>query len=243
MTTFRLPSWRNAKVEFLTEEKLAAMKAEALEIDAHNEAVYSGLKAAYDGYVAAWREAYGNIPEVFRRQNGRRYVQIPAGMGTSWLRNAEDLERRRAQHLAEVTKQREADSRVRETEQRRLQLVLDLGRLIERQKLTSTSWDSALDELCSRNRYLPLAVAGILTRGDWSEGFWRVRDAFRRFPIETDTDAEIAKAYAEVLSSEETDGRVFRDIAWSYDALLEMVGDPDLVADVRKCLDSREACR
>ena len=81
-----------------------------------------------------------------------------------------------------------------------------------------TDYDDALDALRKTNQRLDLALAMLATRGDWSEGCYRVEDALCRFKVETDEDAKI-QASAESGCEEFEDGRVFRDCVWGYDRI------------------------
>ncbi|UEM08624.1 hypothetical protein J4G43_028105 [Bradyrhizobium barranii subsp. barranii] len=94
-------------------------------------------------------------------------------------------------------------------------------------------WSDVLKELRGRDKRLDLALAMEDTRGDWSEGFYRVRYAIDRFKLETDQDKEILADILPLLSGDEEDGRVFRDTTWNYNALYQLVEDKQLVTDAR----------
>lgn len=83
----------------------------------------------------------------------------------------------------------------------------------------------------AEDKYLRLANAMAYTRGDCSEGFWRVEEALESFVVESEQDAEIAACVADGFG--DTDGRVFRDMRWNYDALYELVA-ADLMAVIRQ---------
>ena len=108
----------------------------------------------------------------------------------------------------------------------------ELAEIVLRRKMSRDSdWDSVLNHLLDTNKYLRLAYAMEQTRGDWSEGFYRVESAHGAFVVETDLDREIDEDIAACLDSEETDGRIFRDTKWSYGALYALVTDEQLMAD------------
>lgn len=68
------------------------------------------------------------------------------------------------------------------------------------------------------NKYIELALSMAKTRGDWSQGFYRVRDAMKNFQPVNDEEVKIAKTINEILEDEDTtDGRVFRDFEYNYD--------------------------
>ena len=73
------------------------------------------------------------------------------------------------------------------------------------------------------------------TRGDWSEGYYRVSHALDRFKVETEEDGDI---YRDVCScfSDDIDGRVFRDTTWNYSHIFESVKDMQLSEDAQKAL-------
>jgi hypothetical protein len=100
---------------------------------------------------------------------------------------------------------------------------------------TDSTWSEILEALRTKDQRLDLAVAMVDTRGDWSEGFYRVSDAFGRFKIETEEDKQIANDIAQCLATAEDgcDGRVFRDTTWSYDRLFASVTDQQLATDVQ----------
>lgn len=103
-------------------------------------------------------------------------------------------------------------------------------------------WDTVLSELRKRDQRLDLAIAMEETRGDWSEGFYRVSDALSRFKIETDEDKAIANNIVSCLNidGDYGDGRVFRDTTWNYNVLYAGITDQQLVTDARL---ARERCR
>jgi hypothetical protein len=114
---------------------------------------------------------------------------------------------------------------------------MELAAILLRYQLPlESSWSDVLEHLRGKDQRIDLAVAMRQTRGDWSDGCYRVTDAIRRFTIRTDEDKEIA---ADVLgcTAEFGDGRVFRDTAWSYDALFASVADRQLAADAQTALE------
>lgn len=151
----------------------------------------------------------------------------------------------RAKLIAEAKKKVEEEKAAREREAEaalaRRKADISLAGIIVRYQLPDgTDWPEALEALRKRDKYLDLAVAGLQTRGDWSDGFYRVEDALSRFKIESDRDKDIAADLCGCLRARddgENDGRVFRDTKWSYDKLFEIVEDKQLVADARLCLE------
>jgi hypothetical protein len=131
---------------------------------------------------------------------------------------------------AEKARQAEIEQN-RMIQQRKADMEL-AGILLRYELQIDSTWDDVLTELRKRDQRLDLAVAMQQTRGDWSDGPYRVRDALDRFTIATTEDKDIAN---DVLSGLEdfSDGRVFRDMRWNYDALFASVPDRQLAADVQ----------
>lgn len=140
---------------------------------------------------------------------------------------------------AEVQREKEAAAAESERVLKRRQADIKLGTIIVRYELPETTdWDDALSALRVRDKYLDLAIAGLQTRGDWSDGFYRVEDALRRFKIENDQDKDIMANLSGRLIANDRDGRIFRDTEWSYDKLFDLVVDKTLLADARTCLEN-----
>ena len=89
--------------------------------------------------------------------------------------------------------------------------------------------DDFIDKAREADKYLDLASAMEATRGDWSDGFYRVRNSLNRFNVETPTDAEIVADVESCMDAD--DGRVFRDTDWNYNRLYGMV-DNDLMREI-----------
>lgn len=127
------------------------------------------------------------------------------------------------------------EGRKRDAERRKAELVLAAIK-VRHGIADDVDWDGTLEALRSKDKYLDLAIAGLQTRGDWSDGFYRVEAALKRFKIESNQDKDIAADLCGCMGSD--DGRVFRDTAWSYDKLFELVADKTLLADARTCLEN-----
>lgn len=113
---------------------------------------------------------------------------------------------------------------------------MELAAILLRYSLDIESdWRDVLDALCQRDQRLNLAVAMLRTRQDWNEGCYRVTDALGSFSIHTDEDKDIAACVA-AGTVEFDDGRVFRDMAWNYDAIFASIADQQLVADAKLAL-------
>jgi hypothetical protein len=133
-------------------------------------------------------------------------------------REAEQLERKKEAEQQALVNKRKAD--------------MELAAILLRYELPiEYSWYAVLDHLRRKDQRIDLAVAMRQTRGDWSEGAYRVTDAMARFTIRNDEDKDIANDVLGCMHDFE-DGRVFRDTTWNYDRLFASVTDRQLVADV-----------
>lgn len=169
------------------------------------------------------------ISDGFERAE-QRYLELKA----AYEKFAEE-----ARVEAEKAKAEAERAAEREKEQRRE--MIELAKIILRYELPEEStWADVLDALRKRDQRLDLAVAMQQTRGDWSEGFWRVSDALSRFKIETDEDKEIANDVVQWLNGDHDDGRVFRDTTWNYDRLFASASDLQLAADVKRAASNAE---
>ena len=141
----------------------------------------------------------------------------------------------RAKEESEQLAQKAQRERDAELAKRKADMEL-AGMLLRHGLPIESDWDNVLEHLRSKDQRLDLAVAMEQTRGDWSEGPYRVRNALDRFQIVTDEDKEIANDVASCLYDFE-DGRVFRDTTWSYSALYESVTDKQLVSDCKTAMN------
>lgn len=131
----------------------------------------------------------------------------------------------------EQARRAEEQRKAAEVERRKADMALAAILLRYSLPIEST-WSDVLEVLRGRDQRLDLAVAMEQTRGDWSEGPHRVRDALDRFEIRCTEDKDIANDVLAGLT-DFCDGRVFRDATWSYDRLYASVADQQLAADVR----------
>ncbi|WP_046111788.1 hypothetical protein [Aquincola tertiaricarbonis] len=131
----------------------------------------------------------------------------------------------------EQARRAEEQRKAAEVERRKADMVLAAVLLRYGLPIEST-WSDVMDALRVRDQRLDLAVAMEQTRGDWSEGAYRVRDALDRFEIRCTEDKDIANDVLAGLT-DFCDGRVFRDATWSYDRLYASVADQQLATDVR----------
>lgn len=169
----------------------------------------------------------------------RRYCKTDDGFGAAtstyerllvtYKAYAEQAEKEAGELEAKRQREQELLLRKRKADMELATLLLHYELPIE------SDWDDVLEALRSKDQRLDLAVAMSQTRGDWSEGPYRVRDALNRFTIETTEDKDIANDVLSCLEDFE-DGRVFRDTTWSYSALFAAVKDAQLSTDVQTAM-------
>lgn len=142
------------------------------------------------------------------------------------------------QQAEEEAKQEKERLAKEEAEERRK--VLALAKMIVKYELDDmATWDDVLEHLRSKNNLLDLAIAMMDTRGDWSEGPYRVENALG-FTPETDLEKWVHEDISEITDNwydHGGDGRVYRDCQWNYDVILGKIEDQDLVKDALEAHD------
>jgi len=98
-------------------------------------------------------------------------------------------------------------------------------------------WEDVLDFILDKDKNLKLAHAMYQTRNNWSEGFYRVENALNSYAAYTDEEIAIDEMVSEACYGEERDGRIFRDMKYSYDYLFGLVND-DLMKDYNECMEN-----
>lgn len=163
-----------------------------------------------------------------------RHIKVTDGFDyatSTYERLKRDYEAYAARAKAEAEAKRNEAQRQADAEKEARRANVELARIVLRYELPEDAdWSDVLDALREKNQRIDLALAMKETRGDWSEGPYRVRNAIDRFSIETDEDKAIANDILDCLRDFE-DGRVFLDTTWNYDRLLSSVSDQQLVAD------------
>lgn len=155
-----------------------------------------------------------------------------------------DLKARYEKFHEEAKKKADFEAGAKEREQQALKKKreddMKLAAIIGRYSLDIlVDWDDVLDELRKKDRLLNLAIAMQQTRGDWSEGCYRVRDAL--FVPSNEQEEAVIKDVASLCEDFE-DGRCFRDCTWSYDAIYAIIPDRQLVADAMEAYSRKSDC-
>lgn len=238
-------------------------EARQKDIDAHerNLPKIEANKAVRDAVTALMKEV--GIPDTWSRKDTKSRARFPksiredAGYIGDLNRNAPisdgfDYQSARYNSLkelydryadeAEKEGEKIAAAKAQEEEQRKAERRknLQLAEIVLRYKLDpDIEWDGILGALRKKDQRLDLAVAMQLTRGDWSDGYYRVSAALSNFTVTTTEDAQIQ---TDVLScfNGDIDGRVFRDTSWNYDRLFTSATDQQLAADVMTALLNAE---
>ena len=184
-------------------------------------------------------QSRARIPRTLTHQAGylqdiRRHCIVDDGFAyrtTQYERLKQDYNAyatRAEQEGAEAERKREREAE-KALEKRKADM--ELATLLLRYELPiESTWSDVLEALCAKHQRLNLAVAMQKTRGDWSEGPYRVRHALEAFQVGTTEDKDIANDILECLRDFE-DGRVFRDTTWNYSRLFASVEDEQLRTD------------
>lgn len=224
------------------ERNLPALENNALvaaQITKLNEAV--GMPARWSERDRASRSRY---PKTISHAAGyitdiRRECKTDDGFDAATVQYERTLKSYR-EYEEQGKREAEVAARAKEREQaaalEKRKADIELAAILLRYCLPlESTWADVLENLRGRHQRLDLAVAMAQTRSDWSEGPYRVRGAMDRFTIRDNEDKDIAN---DVLGCMDdfSDGRVFRDTRWSYDALFASVEDRQLVADVQRAM-------
>lgn len=148
---------------------------------------------------------------------------FPSPSGTTdeveakWKRLSEQqakIEKQREQEAAQKEAARLADERERQL----TVAVIEAAKFLGIDPITADA-ESIIETLRERDKYLDLAVAMSATRGDWSDGFYRVEHALGRFEVVTEDDRKMVADVSSCMAHD--DGRVFRDTEWNYDKIFQ----------------------
>ena len=121
-----------------------------------------------------------------------------------------------------VQKERDEKAKVEATEKERQKMAVMAEVALYLGKDPVTADFSELMDALRVDKYIDLASAMEETRGDWSDGFYRVENALGRFVAVTDVEKIIAESISELAWGDERDGRIFRDCEYNYNVLYGM---------------------
>lgn len=100
-----------------------------------------------------------------------------------------------------------------------------------------------LRAIIGKNKYLWLAHWMQENRLDWNDGPDSARVGLDGFKVESQEDQEIYDAVSSRIEDWGGDGRVFRDMEYSYDVIYGMVDDSELMADYQRIAEVYSASR
>ena len=136
--------------------------------------------------------------------------------------------------LAEERQQAAEKERREQEEIRKRKADLELVALLARYKLPIEADEYGLfDAIVESDKYLLLAHYMQANRNDWNDGPSRAQYGLNGFSVETEVDREIYEHVSDRINNWDGDGRVFRDMEWSYDKIFELV-PVDVYADYKK---------
>ncbi|MDW9242823.1 hypothetical protein [Burkholderia cepacia] len=260
LSTYRTPSAKTVAEHALAQLEAARAKDVALheanlEAIERNKGTADRVRAFMEeiGMPKSWTErdtkSRSRYPKNITRDAGwisdiARFIKTDDGFDHA-TRSYETLKARYDEYAATAARETEQAElqrqRAAEAEREARKANIELARIVLRYELDEEStWDDVLEALRGKDQRVDLALAMMATRGDWSEGPYRVRDAIDRFTIATDEDKEIANDVIACLH-DFCDGRVFRDTTWNYDRIMASVADQQLATDALTAYQRREA--
>lgn len=237
------------------EAKLEKSYAEALEIEKENikaseinKQIYTtvfnmmdlfGIPRSYYGYKTGrsskktqmfyeWPSEIAKLIPIYRGSVKEIYEENLA-LINKWKEELENENKQKA--LAQEQKQKEQKN------------IYELAQIKVKYGIPAEyDEDSVMDTLLDKNKYLNLAYAMEKTRGDWTDGYYRVESAIDEFVPEQDNeiDKEIMAEILDLCGSEDIDGRCFRDCDYNYNVLYGMVPQ-DLLDDFKKVYNMLES--
>lgn len=100
-----------------------------------------------------------------------------------------------------------------------------------------------LRAILGKNKYLWLAHWMQENRFDWNDGPDFARVGLDGFSVDSEEDQEIYDAVSSRIEDWDGDGRVFRDMDYSYDVIYGMVDNAELMADYQRVAEVYSASR
>ncbi|EML1595563.1 hypothetical protein RVY52_000258 [Burkholderia cenocepacia] len=259
LSTYRAPSAKTVAEHALAQLEAARAKDVALheanlEAIERNKGTADRVRAFMEeiGMPKSWTErdtkSRSRYPKNVTRDAGwisdiARFIKTDDGFAHA-THSYQTLKARYDEYAATAARETEQAEqqrqRAEQAERDARKANIELARIVLRYELDEEStWDDVLEALRGKDQRVDLAIAMMATRGDWSEGPYRVSDALHRFTIVTDEDKEIASDVVACLH-DFCDGRVFRDTTWNYDRIMASVADQQLATDALTAYQRRE---
>jgi len=136
------------------------------------------------------------------------------------IRNLNDAYKKYTEAIVQKVRDEKMKVEATEKERQKMAVMAEVALYLGKDPVTADF--SELMDALRVDKYLDLASAMEDTRGDWSDGFYRVENALGRFTAETDVDKRIAESLSELVWGDERDGRIFRDCEYNYSVLYGM---------------------
>jgi vacuolar-type H+-ATPase subunit I/STV1 len=175
--------------------------------------------AGYRGDIERWLPVSDNYDVEMKR-----YVELEQQIN-DFERKMQAEERQQA---AEKERKEQEEIRKRKADLELVALLSKYGLPIETDEYT------LFDTIVNSNKYLRLAHYMQRNRDDWSDGPSLAQYGLDSFSAETETDREIYEQVSDRISHWDGDGRVFRDMEWSYDQIVSFGVPCDLHTDYQK---------
>lgn len=224
--------------EHVTEEETNKLLETAKQLDVENSAIYEERKTAKNEIASLIIVAWGN--SIRRDNEGQRITQYITKQyitrPSSNVSRVKDFITKK-QHLVEE-KQKAVQEKTRQEKQARIirentYTVMMLATKYGHEEPAFVDPEDVLELLRQQNKYLDLALAMNDTRNDWSDGFYRVSGAMRRFKCDTPQDYAIIEDLETCFHDDICDGRIFRDTEWNYNRIYELIDPHELLEDAQ----------
>lgn len=232
---------------FETTAKTARIKTEemfavAKETHKNNIPALESNKKLADSVVLMFQNmGIGSTYSVYERKTNRHrnkeWIKHKSGFTSDISRcmitddGFDQIERAYKQKLIDIdkflsnmrAKKQEDDREIAKKEEKNKLLRLQMFLAVKYKMGADSLADDILNHFKDLDKYLDLGMAMVETRGDWSEGYYRVESALERFPVESPEDQLMFDNIQKTASDAEWghDGRCFRDCTWNYDKVLE----------------------
>lgn len=225
--------------EDVTDEQIAELLEQAAIIDKTNDEIYDERKQALTTIMklihSIWGDTLRKYTDGYNIAHYMSKQRISRGNFKSAVSCVRDFIDQKERLIADKEKERKQKDRAMQQDREMKERLFNIHVMANKYEVSDPVYADAemvLGAIRRRDKYLDLALAMEETRGDWSEGYYRVSAAMSRFRCETDTDREII-ADLETCFNEDIDGRVFRDTTWNYTRIYELVSDQTLVEDAK----------
>lgn len=242
---FMQPKWTKVyRSEYakLTDQQLEDFEKEVQALIPHNRAIHIDLAGRFQAAKKEFISIFGEDTKICKYIEKKASFEFPLPhWATDMQYHFDNFKRGVLEERGKLAWEKQRQLRQRQVDEAEKKAIRQITRLALKYGLPvdADAFD-VLDYIRAQDRYLDLAYAMLDTRNDWSEGFDRVSYALERFKKQSDNseqDLAIIEDIADCLSSDESDGRIFRDTKWNYDVLFnlansQLVEDADLIREM-----------